>query len=233
MPGHTHFDESTEEYLEAIYRLEREGPGVTTSGLATELGVAPASVSGMLKKLSSEGYIEHRARGEAKLTREGLVVAVRVLRRHRLAECFLTKMLGMPWDEVHFEACRLEHAISARVEERLVAVLGDPQVCPHGHPIPPSDLSDPERPGVPLAQLAEGDSAIVHGVTEEVPEMLRYLGEIGLRPGVGVRIVKKAPLGGPITIDVAEREHAVSLELARMVTVLPDPETDATRFATA
>src|SRR5665213_3169201 len=126
MPGHTHFDESTEEYLEAIYRLEREGPGVTTSALASELGVAPASVSGMLKKLDGDGYIEHRARGEAKLTPRGLEIGVRVIRRHRLAECFLTEMLGMPWDEVHEEACRLEHAISARVEQRLIDVLGDP-----------------------------------------------------------------------------------------------------------
>jgi DtxR family Mn-dependent transcriptional regulator len=221
MPGHTHFEESTEEYLEAIYRLEREGPGVTTSGLAAELGVAAASVSGMLKKLSADGYVEHKARGEAKLTQSGLGVAVRVLRRHRLAECLLTQVLGMPWDEVHDEACRLEHAISARVEERLIAVLGDPKVCPHGHPIPPTDLSDPERPGVPLAQLESGASATVHGVTEELSEMLRYLGKIGLRPGADVVVVEKAPLGGPLTVRVDSVPHAISLELARMVTVLP------------
>ncbi len=223
MAGHTHFDESTEEYLEAVYRLEREGPGVSTSALASELGVAPASVSGMLKKLAADGYVEHRARGEAKLTRDGLAIAVRVVRRHRLAECFLTQMLGMSWDEVHDEACRLEHAISARVEERLVAVLGNPTVCPHGHPIPPSDLSDPERPGVPLAQLREGDAATVHGVTEEMSEMLRYLGGIGLRPGAGITVLEKAPLGGPVTIRVNDTPRAISLELARLVTVLPTP----------
>lgn len=220
MAGHTHFDESTEEYLEAVYRLEREGPGVTTSGLASELGVAPASVSGMLKKLVSDGYIDHRARGEAKLTRKGLEVAVRVVRRHRLAERLLTDVLGMPWEDVHAEACRLEHAISAAVEERLVAVLGDPQTCPHGHPIPPLDLSDPIRIGVPLAQIEVGSDAHVNGVTEEVPEMLAYLGKIGLRPGVAIRIEEKAPLGGPITIDIGGTRHAISLELARMVTVV-------------
>ena len=221
MAGHTHFDESTEEYLEAIYRLEREGPGVSTSALASELGVAPASVSGMLKKLAADGYIDHRARGEAKLTREGLAVGVRVVRRHRLAECFLTEILGMSWDEVHDEACRLEHAISARVEERLVAVLGNPATCPHGHPIPSTDLTDPERPGVPLAQLSAGDVATVHGVTEEMSEMLRYLGEIGLRPGAGITVLEKAPLGGPVTIRVNDTPRAISLELARLVTVLP------------
>ncbi len=232
MPGHTHFDESTEEYLEAIYRLEREGPGVTTSALANELGVAPASVSGMLKKLSSDGYIEHRARGEAKLTQPGLAVGVRVVRRHRLAECLLTEVLGMPWDEVHAEACRLEHAISARVEERLVAVLGNPTTCPHGHPIPPADLSEPQRPGMPLAQLAEGDAARVHGVTEALSEILRYLGEIGLRPGVDIRIVEKAPLGGPITLLIGDRQHAISLELARMVVVIPQESGETAPLAT-
>jgi DtxR family Mn-dependent transcriptional regulator len=234
MPGHTHFDESTEEYLEAIYRLEREGSGVSTSALASELGVAPASVSGMLKKLAGDGYIEHHARGEAKLTQKGLVVGVRVLRRHRLAERLLTDILGMDWDEVHADACMLEHAISARVEERLIAVLGNPKTCPHGHPIPPSDLSDPEWPGFPLAQLDVGADARVHGVTEEVPEMLRYLGSIGLRPGAEVKLLEKAPLGGPVTVRIGgERQHAISLELARMVIVLPSDSVDTVELATA
>jgi DtxR family Mn-dependent transcriptional regulator len=219
MPVHSHFAESTEEYLEAVYRLEREGPGVTTSGLASELGVAPASVSGMLKKLASDGYVEHIARGDVKLTQAGLEIAVRVVRRHRLAERLLTDVLGMPWDEVQQEACMLEHAISENVEQRLVAILGDPKVCPHGLPIPPKDLSEPERTGVPLAQIEIGSDAIVQGVTEEVPEMLRYLGEVGLRPGANVRVHAKAPLGGPMTVEVAERRHAISLELARMVLV--------------
>lgn len=219
MSGHSHFAESTEEYLEAVYRLEREGPGVTTSGLASELGVAPASVSGMLKKLASEGYLEHVARGEVKLTTKGLQVGVRVVRRHRLAERLLTDVLGMPWDEVQQEACMLEHAISENVEERLIAILGDPKDCPHGLPIPPKDLSDPQRSGVPLAQIEIGRNALVQGVTQEVPEMLRYLGEVGLRPGAQVRVHAKAPLGGPMTVEVEKRRHPISLELARMVLV--------------
>jgi len=143
-----------------------------------------------------------------------------VIRRHRLAECLLTQVLGMPWDEVHEEACRLEHAISARVEERLLEVLGHPTTCPHGQPIPPTDLSDPIRLGIPLAQLDAGAHAIVDGVTEELSEMLRYLGEIGMRPGAEVEVLEKAPCGGPITLRLGERQHAVSLELARMVTVI-------------
>jgi DtxR family transcriptional regulator, Mn-dependent transcriptional regulator len=219
MSGHSHFAESIEEYLEAVYRLEREGPGVTTSGLASTLGVAPASVSGMLKKLERDGYVEYVARGEVKLSHSGLEVAVRVLRRHRLAERLLTDVLGMPWDEVHEEACMLEHAISDRVEARLMKLLNDPETCPHGHPIPPKDLSDPKRIGMPLAQVEAGSQTAVVGVTEEVPEILRYLGQVGLRPGAKVHVIEKAPLGGPLTVEVENGRHAISLELARMVMV--------------
>jgi DtxR family transcriptional regulator, Mn-dependent transcriptional regulator len=221
MPGrsHSHFAESFEMYMKAIYRLEREGSGVTTSALATELGVSPASASGMLKKLSAEGFIEHESRGDVTLTRKGLEVAVGVVRRNRLAERLLTDVLGMPWDEVYAEACILEHAITPKVEERLVEVLGHPQTCPHGHPIPPTDLSDPVRSGIPLAQMEPESVATISGVTEQVPEMLRYLGQVGLRPGVRVRVVEKAPLGGPVTIEIDGRRQAISLELARMVMV--------------
>jgi DtxR family Mn-dependent transcriptional regulator len=113
----------------------------------------------------------------------------------------------------------LEHAISQRVEDRLIALLGDPQTCPHGQPIPPRDLSDPVPIGMPLAQVDEGHRATVTGVTEEIPEMLRYLAEVGLRPGVPLAVVEKAPLGGPITIAIDGKRHAISLELARMVMV--------------
>jgi DtxR family transcriptional regulator, Mn-dependent transcriptional regulator len=221
MPGHSHshFAESFEMYMKAIYRLEREGPGVTTSALASELGVAPASVSGMLKKLVNDGYVEHEVRGDIKLTRKGLEVAVGVVRRNRLAERLLTDVLGMPWDEVYAEACILEHAITPRVEERLIAALGNPQTCPHGHPIPPVDLTEPVRAGIPLAQVEAGENVTVAGVSEQMPEILRYLGQVGVRPGVRLSVVEKAPLGGPVTIDVAGERHAISLELARTVMI--------------
>jgi DtxR family transcriptional regulator, Mn-dependent transcriptional regulator len=206
-------------YMKAIYRLEREGPGVTTSALATELGVAPASVSGMLKKLVNDGYVEHEVRGDIELTRKGLEVAVGVVRRNRLAERLLTDVLGMSWDEVYAEACILEHAITPRVEERLIATLGDPQTCPHGHPIPPADLTEPVRSGVPLAQVDSGSHVTVSGVTEQMPEILRYLGQVGIRPGVRLSVVEKAPLGGPLTIEIDGSRHAISLELARTVMI--------------
>jgi DtxR family transcriptional regulator, Mn-dependent transcriptional regulator len=228
MSGHSHFDESVEEYLESIYRLEYEGPGVTTSGLASAMGVTPASASGMLKKLDKEEYVSYVARGEVKLTRKGLEVGVKILRRHRLAERLLTDVLGMPWDEVNAEACMLEHAISQRVEDRLVELLGDPKTCPHGHPVPARDLSETPRTGVPLAQIEAGRDAVVSGVTDGVPEILRYLGEVGLFPGARVRVLEKAPLGGPVTVEIGDARHAISLELARMVVVGNDAGNDHT-----
>ena len=224
MAAHTHFDESTEEYLEGIYRLEREGSGVTTSGLAADLGVAPASVSGMLKKLASDGYIDHRARGEAKLTPKGLAVAVRVVRRHRLAERLLTDVLGMSWDEVHAEACKLEHAISDRVEERLVAVLGDPSVCPHGHPIPSLDRIAPPRCALRLAEAQPGSTVRVVEVVEDVPEMLRALDAAGLRPGVTIEIIERAPHGGDVTVEGPVGRAVIPLELARLVAVAAEAD---------
>jgi DtxR family Mn-dependent transcriptional regulator len=163
--------------------------------------------------------VEHEVRGDIKLTREGLEVAVGVVRRNRLAERLLTDVLGMPWDEVYAEACILEHAITDRVEERLVAALGNPQTCPHGHPIPPKDLTEPVRTGIPLAQVEPGKRVTVSGVTEQMPEILRYLGQVGLRPGASLRVVDKAPLGGPVTIEVEGERHAISLELARTVMI--------------
>ncbi len=172
----------------------------------------------MLKKLAADGYLEQIARGEVKLTQKGLEVAVRVLRRHRLAERLLTDVLGMGWEEVHSEACMLEHAISDKVEQRLIALLGDPQTCPHGQPIPPKDLSDPVRSGLPLTQFDVGSHATVRGVTEELPEILKYLGDMGVRPGTAIAITAKAPLGGPITVSIGGKEHPISVELARMIT---------------
>ena len=158
-------------------------------------------------------------RGDIKLTRKGLEVAVGVVRRNRLAERLLTDVLKMPWDEVYAEACILEHAITERVEERLVTALGNPRTCPHGHPIPPKDLTEPVRTGIPLAQVEPGKRVTVSGVTEQMPEILRYLGQVGLRPGVKLRVIEKAPLGGPITIEVSGERHAISLELARTVMI--------------
>ena len=111
---------------------------------------------------------------------------------------------------------------SGALEELLVAVLGDPKVCPHGHPIPPADLSDPDRPVVKLAKLLPGDAARIVDVTEDIPEMLRYLDSIGMRPGAEIDVVECGPLGGPLTVINARGRHAISIELARLITVAPE-----------
>ena len=156
----------------------------------------------MLKKLAAGGYLAYVARGEAKLTERGLSVAVRVMRRHRLAECFLADILGMPWDEVNEEACRLEHAISARVEERLVAVLGNPKFCPHGLPIPPADLSEPERMDRKLADVDAGSKVRIVDVHEDVP---------------GIRSASSMRLGS------AQVQRSTSSPAARLAARSPSP----------
>ncbi len=211
-----------EEYLEGIYRLEREGSGVTHVGLGA--GTGRRTCVGLRNAEEACGRRATSSIGRAakcKLTPAGLEVGVPRHATPSASGALLTDVLGMPWDEVHDEACVLEHAISERVEERLVAVLGRSQrPVPHGHPIPPVDLSEPVRPAC-RSRNSPGAARPRHRRHEEVPEMLRYLVEVGMRPGAAVRCVEKAPLGGPVTVDNARGRHAISLELARMVTVGP------------
>ena len=167
----------------------------------------------MLKKLVNDGYVEHEVRGDIKLTRKGLEVAVGVVRRNRLAERLLTDVLGMPWDEVYAEACILEHAIT---DKRRGASRrrrsANPQTCPHGHPIPPKDLTEPVRTETPLAQVEPGSSVTVSGVTEQMPEILRYLAQVGLRPGVKLARHRKGAARRP---DNDRDSRRTSRDLAR------------------
>ena len=136
--------EATENYVAEILRLEEAGITATTSTLATRLGVARPSVTGMLKKLASEKLVRREPYRDAHLTRRGRTIATRVLRRHRLIETFLVDTLGLPPDRVHEDAHRIEHALSDEIVDRLERWLGHPTIDPHGSAIPPRDPSDPD-----------------------------------------------------------------------------------------
>ncbi len=136
MPTRTH---GTDEYLEALFKLERGSGPVTVKRLAAELGFTPPSVSEMLVRLRAQGLVEERGEGGIRLTPDGEREGASLVRRHRLSERFLVDYLGMSWDEVHDEACKLEHVLSPEVEARLAEQLGDPRTCPHGHAIPSED----------------------------------------------------------------------------------------------
>jgi DtxR family transcriptional regulator, Mn-dependent transcriptional regulator len=212
--------ESVEEYLEAIYKLSRDAVGgATVSLLAGALEVSPPSVSEMLGRLRAAGLVEEGGGRGIALTRQGEREAASLVRRHRLSERFLTEFLEVPWDEVHAEACRFEHAISPEVEARLAAQLGYPRTCPHGHTIPDEDGACPEEPLRPLVELEPGEGATIGRISDEEPELLRYLASLGLLPETRVAVDSVAPFGGPLLVRIAGAQYALGREVAGKILV--------------
>jgi DtxR family Mn-dependent transcriptional regulator len=209
-----------EDYLEEIKRLEEDGERITATVLARILEVSLPSASEMLKRLAGEGYLSREKGGAILLTPDGRRLAHTMLRRHRLVECLLVQQLGMAWYEVHGEAHKIEHAISARVEEAMAKALDYPDYCPHGHPICPIDLRQLRR----LSELDAGEGGVVAQISELTEDVLPYLDQIGIRPGAEVRVKDVAPLEGPITVEAAEGPTSLGRELAKVVRVTPLPE---------
>lgn len=205
-----------EEYLETIYKLS-EGGSVRPSQIAEAIGVSGPTVTATLKRLESRDLVS-RVGTEVLLTPAGIAESLDIVRRHRVAERFLVDVLGLDWNAAHEDACLLEHALSPRVLEALERFLGDPSVCPHGHPIPGADGSVAQSPGRPLDGLAVGDRAVVLRVSEE-GTTLEYLGHLGLRPGAQVTLVAREPHGGPVSIEIDGHVRPVSADVARLVTV--------------
>ena len=212
-----------EDYLKAIYELERHGAAAGTKELAAALHIAPASVSGMVRRLAAQDLIAHERYRGVRLTDKGRRAALGTLRRHRVIEAYLAEALGYPWDRVHDEAERLEHAASDELVDRMAAAIGEPETDPHGAPIPARDGTMDERRLASLDDLPPAAEARIMRVEDDDPERLRYLGELGIRPGARVRIVERAPFGGPITLRVARAEQHIGSELARHVLVVAPP----------
>ena len=212
-----------EDYLKAIYDLELVGAPASTNDIADRLAISPASVSGMVRRLADQGLITHEPYRGVRLTGEGRRAALRTLRRHRILECYLTEVLAYPWDRVHAEAERLEHAASDELVERMADALGNPMMDPHGAPIPTRDGRIEEAALHTLAEMAQGEQVRVRRVNDKEPERLRYLAELGIRPGSLVRILDKAPFEGPITLWVEDggggATRAVGVALAAQVHV--------------
>lgn len=195
---------AVEDYLKAIYDLAGDDGRAGTTALARRLNVAPASVTGMLRKLSRHrpAWIVYRKSRGVGLTPEGRLRALEVLRHHRLIERFLHDTLGYSWDEVHAEADRLEHAISELLEERMARSLGDPRSDPHGQPIPRKDGRMPRRTEIRLANLPVGSPAEVSRVPDEDPSLLRYLARHGIVPRARLVVLSQGPLGDPLIVRV-------------------------------
>ena len=219
-PGPGTFSEAVQDYLKAIYALhERTGGPVATGTLAEQLNVSPGSASAMTKRLDELGLARHERYRGVELTEEGERVALEVVRHHRLLERFLSDELDVPWDRVHDEAEVLEHVLSEELEQRIADKLGHPVYDPHGDPIPSRDGVVEAQETRVLADLEPGDRGIFVRVSDSKPEMLRYLADHGLAPGIELQLVRREPFGGPLTVRVGERELALGGELAQVMSV--------------
>ena len=193
-----------QDYLKEIYKLESEGTRPTTTAIARRMGVAPSSVTSMLKKLAALGLAEHSPYHGVVLSEDGTKIALEVIRHHRLLEQYLAETLGVPIDAVHAEADRLEH-------------LGYPTHDPHGDPIPDAGLRVETRRLRSLDALEPGEEATVRRVPDTDSELLRYLAGLRLVPGGRVTMRRSEPFDGPLTVAVDGREHAISRELAMQI----------------
>jgi DtxR family Mn-dependent transcriptional regulator len=212
---------AVEDYAKAIYSLTGWGPETaSTNDLADRLGVRPASVSAMIKKLDEAGLVERVPYHGVRLTAEGTRVALGVLRRHRLLELFLAEVLEVPWERVHDEAEVLEHALSEDLTELISAKLGDPSVDPHGDPIPDRDLSLVETETEALAALQPGDAAVLVRVSDSNPKMLTYLSDCGISVGDEFELIERQPFEGPISIRIGDDTHVLGLRLSEAMRVV-------------
>jgi DtxR family Mn-dependent transcriptional regulator len=212
--------QSVEEYLEAIFKLQRGRDPVTVKRLASELAVAPPSVSEMIGRLRAAGLVEEP--GEERsivLTEAGSAEGASLVRRHRLSERFLVDYLDMPWDTVHEEACKFEHVLSPEVEARLAEQLGNPLTCPHGHAIPGEDGSLADEELRPLSGLEPGEAAVIGCIAEEKSDLLRYLASLGLLPDTPVSVESVAPFNGPLLVRVGGAQYALGREVTDKIMV--------------
>ena len=212
---------TVEDYLLTIYTLTTDGRPVIAARLAEKMKVAPPTVTKMVQRLVRDGLVAVNPQREIELTAAGWDMAETMVRRHRLAERLLTDLLGLDWGEAHEEAHRFEHAISPRVEERLIKVLGGPTTCPHGSPIPGSDA--PRRStGKPLNQVASGEQIRIQMISEDAEvdrAFLDFLKRSGLVPGAEAEVTDVTPFNDLITLRVGEQQVPLGMSAAARVIV--------------
>jgi DtxR family Mn-dependent transcriptional regulator len=211
--------EADQNYLKEIYSLELDHQHATTSMLAERFGYSPATVTGMLKKLSQKGWVDYEPYQGARLTDDGRKIALEVVRHHRLLETYLARALDIPWDRLHDEAEKLEHVLSEYLEARIDEQLGFPTSDPHGSPIPAADGSVRPAGRTRLAGLAAGEEAEVVEVYDRDPEILSRLQELALYPGTRLSVEAVEPLDGLLTLRLEGRPIVVGQTTANHVYV--------------
>ncbi len=223
--------EKMEEYLEALFKLSGDGETLNPARLSEHLNVTAPTVLDMLKRLESDGFVrygdsgksqdkgKHRAKRSINLTAKGQRAAKALVRRHRLSERFLTDVLGLDWESAHREACRFEHVLSPEVEERLADVLGNPETCPHGYPIPDEkgNIKEPVQEIKQLCDISPNEKRCIARVEEEQPELLQYLATLGLLPEVEIEVKEIAPFGGPLLVQIGDTQYALGREVASKI----------------
>lgn len=207
-----------EDYLKEIYKLGGAENVVSNKQIAGVLRIAPASVTEMLNKLSEEGLIQYEPYKGSRLTGEGIEIASRLLRGHRLWEVFLLRHLGYSWSEAHEDAELLEHVSPPRLTERLDKFLNYPAYCPHGNAIPRTDGQIQASSLITLNRLNIGEKSIIRRVTEE-KELLDYLEALGIRIGCAVKVVSVGDYEGPLTLELDGKEIQISYKAACQVYV--------------
>ncbi len=209
-----------EDYLKAMHTLALLEPKVSTQALADHLNVAPASVTGMLKKLCELGLVAHAPYQGASLTDGGQRIALELLRHHRLLELYLHQALGYPLENVHAEAERLEHHISEEFEARIFDILGAPTHDPHGDPIPTLEGALPPSAKRPLSEMFVGETAHLGRIAQKKPEFIKHLVLLGLTPGAQIKVLEVSLPAGTVTLEVdGVAVHTLSLEAARQLFV--------------
>ena len=214
--------ESTEMYLKAMAELS-DHDVVAIARLAEHLNVTPVSVNEMVRRLSEQGLMTHTPYKGVTLTKKGRKVASDVMRRQRLWECFLYDHLKIEWSQLYELACSLEHATAPEVTEALSVFLGNPKTCPRGNPIPAADGTFTPLNGIPLNTVSIGETVQVLAVNATATDVLKYLYERGILPGIKLTVIEAAPLQGPLTLRVEGKEVAMGISLAKFVIVKSNP----------
>ncbi len=215
--SHDHATVAEEEYLQTIFWLQEAGLPMTGANVARAMQLSAPTVHEMIGRLERDGYITRAADKSLLFTDEGLEHAEGVVRRHRLIERFLTDVLQIPWDEVHEEAERLEHAMSPVLEARMLAAIGDAKTCPHGHPISSRD----RIAGVPLADVQPGAKVRILRFENEAEDLLHYLKDAGMEPGWSGELAEAAD--DHITVRFESSDVTVTRSVAETVSVVADP----------
>lgn len=205
------------DYLQTLYWLHEAGLPMTGANVARAMQLAAPTVHEMIGRLQRDGYITRASDKTISFTESGERQAAEIVSRHRLIERFLTDVLGIPWDEVHEEAERLEHAMSPVLEERMRAAIGDARTCPHGHPI----NAGSRIPGVPLADVAPGAAVMVLRFENEAEDLLHYLRDVGLEPGLEGIVVESGP--EEVALEAGGRRCVLTRSVAETVSVTADP----------